>query len=385
MKKIILIATIILLTIYLSFDYQDTIQEKTIVHILKILDRNEPDKKTTNDSLDELVEPKYIKNEVVINTVVPRKYNCPPIYDEQTEEDFNKQLETTFTEQGTTEVRKMSAITGFLGNIEKMRSGNLDTEELSRIQIDKLRQLTKKYPSDKLINYHFLNACAANIDNVNCSEDNLKRAIKVDNSNGFIWGIIANIYLSKSNIEKAIDALERSASAPLFEDFRSQRISLFTNALRQSGILKIQALMTAIGFDAAIALNGITEIIQFCNQNDGKTREDIAQVCLNYGKRLERDGGTMLSHGIGLSLQKIVHKLLNDDVSLNKVEIKRNNFNKALSEVYTDPDLFTYDESFQDYWLLTMQNYNELETMRILKKEATRLTSDPNYTPCPIQ
>ncbi len=311
-----------------------------------------------------------------------KEYNCLVPDEKQLAEETRNILSRAFQEMRTTEVQLMFAASGVRMNSNGEQASEFKKENINS-RLDTLARLIEDTPSDRLTNYQLVNVCGSAIDNVHCSDDKLKEAIERDSLNGALWGVVASINYRKGKLQEVLSALDQAAGSPIFDVFRNQQISRFNTTLKSLGINKQYAFVLAIGYDAAAIDHGISAIFRFCNQVDKVVRADIVRTCLNYGERLESDGGTLLATGVGVGLQKKMYKLLNDQTSLAKVEDRRIKSDKMSgASSFIQPELF-YDNSFLDYWVLTMQNHSELETLRIVSEEAKRLTSNPDYSPCP--
>jgi len=158
---------------------------------------------------------------------------------------------------------------------------------------------------------------------------------------------------------------------------------LIANTLDESNIEQDQKLYTIIGYEGAVSPPFSHLLIQLCS-NFPIWRDDIAQACINFGLRLEQDASTLILNSIGLGLQQRVYKHLNDEASEQKVAARKELHTKLLKDLFFDGEVVTFDDNFNDYAIQVIQHYDESESLKLLKIEAERLLSDPNYNPCPL-
>ena len=368
--------------------------------IFAIVLLTEPEVKTKQSSLPEQLEQtlpralpsstgspsvnntEEVANFDTVNMPAPFKgINCLPMSNEQLIED-GRQLETSLLTLDTPEAIQMLAITGFQQTTVDTETEKPTYEQLMKTRLARLEAVMNDNPDNKLVSYHLVDTCAAMPKHPSCSAQMLNRAIALDGSNGALWANIAAINLSSHQAKAALGALELSATAPEFNDYRPERLTLFVNVLALSGLHQGLNLIAAIGFDAAIPVNGTSYLFSFCNQSSVE-RDDITQVCLKFGERLARDANNYMLSKTGLEIQKKIYLQLKDELALSKITKQIKILNKEMSEAYFDDSLLFNNQGFSDYWLLAMQNYNELDANKLVKKEADRITSDPDYEPCP--
>jgi len=283
-----------------------------------------------------------------------------------------------------TEVVILLAITEYDPRIQDRTPGKQPSEEEikqhNNTSINKLASLMTDFPDSKLLNISLMNACIANPENSNCSSANIDDAVKLDGNNGALLSKIAALYDKKSDSAAAYNFLESAANAPLFNDYRNERILQFINALRPSGLTLHDIVFAAIGLDASISTGELSNISAMC-RSDFLTKKNI-QTCLAYGKRLESDGNNLLLNYVGLNIQKMIFKAIDNKSSLAGVDKKRKALDQIRNEI-TFSEQFFYDENFINDWLTTISNYNEKDSLRYMKEEADRLMADPDYHPCP--
>ncbi len=282
------------------------------------------------------------------------------------------------------EVKQLKAITGYDPyKATKITNKNLSKEEKKQhynMMINRLALSMNDFPGNKVLNITLMNACIANPENWNCSSSNIDKALSLDGSNGALLSKIASVNAQKGDRDAALNFLEKSANAPLFNDYRQEIITLFINALKPSGLSLTDISISAIGFEAALWYGDISIETNLCLSDP--LPEEIIQTCLAYGKRLELDGSNLVFNSVGLWIQKSAYKQLADATSIQNIDGKI----KQLREMYRSmrvPQQLFHDENFVNDWLTTITNYNESDFIKRMNKEAEQLMADPDYTPCP--
>ncbi len=255
--------------------------------------------------------------------------------------------------------------------ITNQKLGKEEQKQRYNNRINRLAASMANFPDSKLLNITLMNACIMNPENLNCSSNHIDKVLLLDGSNGALLSKIAALNAEKGDRDTAIDFLEKSANAPLFNDYRQERISLFINALKPSGLPLSDILVSAIGFEAAIWIGDLSVANNLCLSTP--LQEDLVHTCIAYGKRLELDGSIMVLNSVGLQIQKLAYKQLADATSLEEIDYKRKLYEQILQDLINTEQLI-HDENFISDWLTTIINYNEIESIRLMKKEAERLT-----------
>ncbi len=309
-----------------------------------------------------------------------RKFNCPS----KTEEEARiqqKQMDDYLLHSRTPEVKQFLTITEYNPDIEtRMSLGKLSKEEQKQRdnkRINKLALSMADFPNNKLLNFTLMNACVVNPENLNCSSTNIDKALALDGNNGALLSEIAAFYYKKGDQDTAINFLEKSAHAPLFNDYRKDSLTLIVNALKPMGWPLMDITFVAVGLGPAMNFSIGPSL---CLSDPFP--EDIIQTCIAYGKRLESDGSTFIHNSIGLSIQKKIYKHFADITSVEEVDRKKKIYDQTIKDMIFI-DQFFHDENFANDWLTTIKNYNEADAFKRMHKEAERLMADPDYTPCP--
>jgi len=285
----------------------------------------------------------------------------------------------------TSEAEQMLAIIGpEIGVLDSTLSHEARKKlinEQTNKRINELNIVHAEYPDNKLINYHLLDSCSSMPANDKCSMNTINRAVELDGENGALWEKIASIYISLGDTEAAIYALEQVALAPTYDNFRVEIISFFYNTIIQSGQFQNEALIMANGYVAALPNYGLQKVHEFCSE-EIKRRPGISYTCLDYGKRLEERGGSFFTTLLGLEYQRLAYKKLGNISLASEIFNNRERLTERFKNAVSEDSSMFYSSEYQNFWLQVRQNYNELDALELLKKEAIRLKADPNFNPC---
>ena len=140
--------------------------------------------------------------------------------------------------------------------------------------------------------------------------------------------------------------------------------------------------ISAIGYSAALVLPNFKTLLNFCRENSTQ-RADIANACLTMGTRQFLSGENLIEQHIGLETQKLVYEQQNNLEEAKKVETLTQEFRKATARLVNSHNLVLHDKSLNKYWWENILLYGETKALQLTYAEAVRLSSDPNYDPCP--
>jgi len=82
---------------------------------------------------------------------------------------------------------------------------------------------------------------------------------------------------------------------------------------------------------------------------------------------------------MGLEYQRVAYQSINEKASVAKMLKKKEQMIERYKVGILDDSILFYNNDFQDYWYQVMTNYNEVDAFDLLKNEATRLKTMPDY------
>lgn len=252
-------------------------------------------------------------------------------------------------------------------------------------KIDTLQQLTELQSNNKLAHWSLITACSHNPENKNCGETAVNKALEADGSNGALWLNIAILQATNKNAEKTFQALQEVVAAPTYHEYISEQISLYDNVTSKLGFDNPKdRIVQVMGQISAIEIGNLSALLNFCQQQSVQ-RTDIAQTCIDVGRKLTNMGESYLSRSIGTTIQKQVYQIQGSDTLLDNLSEQEENISRAWSnERYQKAmDLLNYDNDLLLDWFQKYKTYGERVATDYLVDEAIRLSMDADYNPCP--
>jgi len=255
------------------------------------------------------------------------------------------------------------------------------SEDKPAKKFDVLSEIVNADPDNLLANWN-LSALCTNSDLFELCNKSMDEIIARDKNNGALWLNVLSYSILVNDEASIINAFEQLIAAPYFNEYWSEHIELFAEG-SSSDLTFAERYVSAIGSASAVAFPSLVEPDKYCRKLALK-RADIAQLCLDAGKELETNGKTILSIAYGLSLQKAVFQEIKDEESLNQVASRKKQLLGYTDRLFSvRSNLIYHDERLMRDWLNMMMTQGELSAQRYLHDEIIRLSSDPDYDPCP--
>ena len=199
-----------------------------------------------------------------------------------------------------------------------------------------------------------------------------------------MWLQSAVLEARNENVAGVISALEQVVAAQEYNSYWAESIEVFDKALQSIGIENAQRQTVAsIGYSAAVAIAPVHKLFQLCRAQ-AQARADLAQVCIDAGKRMAFDSKTLLNQSIGYGLQEAVYKALGDTDNETRIS-KLSSDNLTMPNYFIEAsELMMHDSNLHRYWFEQLKLFGEKEAFRLSTEEAIRLSSDPDYDPCQV-
>ena len=272
----------------------------------------------------------------------------------------------------------------YSSQITHILDASAKTQNETKNNIALLQALLNGTNDDKFTNYLILGNCSNEKYRDTCSHQFMQEILNSDPNNAALWLTHSIIEAKNGNPSAAINSLEQALSAPNYNSYWAKTIEVSNQGLQEVGMDNQSArVVYSIGLAAAQALAPWQFLFKLCEQ-ESKRREDIVHLCLDVGKKIAFQNKTQLEYAIGLSLQKKSYEILNDNENAERIaEIKKNNASSTpyMIEAF---DLMLFDQELLNYWLEQLKVFGEIEAEKRLVEEAIRLSSDPDYNPCPV-
>lgn len=269
----------------------------------------EPDRKDlTGITVDSLEAPSFFRELEAWPTLrAPRPANCDQsnAIDELLEQEREERLERIMRD--AVRVLQVSADADHL-----LAVALLSWRKQPQVAIEALSAASVADKTHPLVAAQLLQMCSRK--GVSCEQslqELEKRAIHADRGNGMLWVLVARSRLLWSDESGALSALKEAVAATTVDEYWIDYVMLFDRSLAASSSLSsIDRLEAAFGIAAAVPSTELL-ISRDCEARAAELPEWL-DVCIKLGERLERDGHTTMSQGIGLGLQKTLYKLAGD-------------------------------------------------------------------------
>lgn len=374
----ILLVTTVVVIVFLYFVNDD----KSTTPYITFYSHKAAHEKTNNQKLHSedstavtLPAPKLgTKSDIETKTSVVKQCDAKlfTIDDPELEEKFSDTDKILETLQNNANVNSQLAF-----SILDFNKSSIQKEESMKL----LERILEQDQANKLAQFLYFSKCSLAPKLSKCSI-NSSNEITLDSDNGALWLQIANVEAAKANLEGFTTALENTISAPTFNEYWAETIQLFDQAFLENGYNhKTSRMINAVGFSSALA-SGISELTMYCKKLASK-RADIAQLCADAGGIIKSQAKTSFLELTGYSLQITALEALGEvDQAISLRKEKREIYPLSEHQIAVS-NLLLFDEELIDYWFEKLKIHGEKKANLLLIDEAIRLSSNPNYNPCP--
>lgn len=241
-------------------------------------------------------------------------------------------------------------------------------------------------PDNPLTLWNFLASCSLHPEATVCADGSIeKRAILADGGNGQLWGEIAGYRLERGDTEGAYDALTSANTAPQFNGYFIEHVEMFERGLAATtNEPYLERMVRAIGFAAAL-VSKFYPVLQGCKEQAVESAV-WRQACLEYGERLEIDGGSFLSTMFGTSLQKKMYEISGNTAKIAEADSRYQLIMDMVQSINSqDGFVLLFDERILADYTKEWASYGEFRAMQFLQAEVVRLRQQPGYDPCKLK
>lgn len=300
-------------------------------------------------------------------------------YGEKISEDQHLEVEEVFEKWSESDVFEQQFALA-LANSRASIARNNNSKKDSLLNSKTLSDLANDYPNSTIANYFLVSSCLTSND---CDNATFQNATEQDPYNGALWKLIATQHAAQGKVEETLAALKKQITAANYKTYWGDTTHLYEQALLQIGMADfLPRQIMAIGFSAALAIPSVQPIFNFCRQYT-QPRADIAEACLKFGEKQFQEGDNLLEQSLGLSLQKLVYQQLGNFDKAKELERDKRAFGKAMGYLAMSHNLTVVDSELNKYWWENILLYGETKALELTFTEAVRLSSDPDYNPCP--
>lgn len=238
-------------------------------------------------------------------------------------------------------------------------------------------------PDNSLTLWSFLASCSLHPEAAVCLDGSIeKRAILADGNNGQLWGEIAGYRFERGDTAGAYDALTKANTAPQFNRYFIEYVELFERGLAASTDASYLERSIAASGIAAALVSKISPVLQGCKRQAAESAE-WRQTCLEYGKRLENDGRSVLSTMFGTSLQKSMYEISGDTTKIAEADFRYQLIMDTVASINSQGGfVLLFDEQVSADYMKEWSAHGEFRAMQFLQAEVLRLSQQPGYDPC---
>lgn len=239
-------------------------------------------------------------------------------------------------------------------------------------------------PDNPLTLWNFLDACSLHPEATMCADGSIeKRAILADGGNGLLWGKIAGYRLERGDTSGAYVALIRANTAPQFNGYFIEHVEMLERGLAAAtDDPYLERIVSAIGIAAAMALKFYIPIRK-CREQAAESAEWL-RACLDFGKRLEIDGRTVMSTLLGIGLQKIMYEMSGDTKKKSDADFRLRLYRNTIKSMNSEnvKVVMFYDDQVLADFISEWSAHGELRAHQFVQEEVVRLSKQPGYDPC---
>lgn len=250
--------------------------------------------------------------------------------------------------------------------------------------IEALAQLAQRASESGLVVSQLLAACLHEPASSECSSDSVNALVQSHSNNSAIWGALAMLRAEQENIFGAVSAIRQAAVAPEFDDYFSLQVAVIdkANSIKEP-LAQVGSAYRFFSYtDTTVGMTTGQSLWNLCSQQ-ASVDPLAAEGCLLYGERIAEGSDTVIGKLLGLSVQQGVYQAIGDEEGVARMEAaleaRREYQNQFRSPAMS---LMSYDGGLAEFWINSLIEHGEVETMELLHNEVQRLTANPEYQPC---
>lgn len=379
MKKALLCCTVILLVAYLWFSQSNTQSVQNSVpspqlenasNIYQGID-NQPSVLASNtDTNFEKVSTSHINKRRSNETVLADDYivDCPDVKTTQTDEE--REAEKRFINDHWQTSHNPHT---------RINAAIFTANPTEREHIAALQKYHEQFPNNPMVYDRLLDLCSAKNSSY-CSPAFFDKAEQVDKQNGMLLLKIANYYLLNNNKSLAFDYIRQASKLTKFDVYHFHYIESVWRSIKGLMPERQSSFEAAFGYSAALSWNAMS-FVDLCKK---QTEANEIDACIAISQAMRDGGRTGFIQIIGGALELHFAKANNNQAEIDRI----GQLNKAKINTISDDKtiqammLLLNDDSLAEDYLINGKNFGEVETSKLLVKEAIWRSKDPNYNPC---
>jgi hypothetical protein len=227
-------------------------------------------------------------------------------------------------------------------------------------------------PGNALIARNDIAFCLQYPDAQGCGTTDIdQRGLSADGQNGTLLLAIAARRAKRGDLPGALEALNKAATAPLFDSYYSNQVLATDRALSAaSDLLPSERLTVAFGI-VPLALEEAG--FELCRKQLDSSNE-WRHVCLSVASRMEEDGDTLVVQLLGAALQARIHRYNGDSQQADAADGRRAALRDSMAETaeLLDEQILRDNPQLINRYLGSLTSYGELEASEFIRNGYSR-------------
>ena len=251
------------------------------------------------------------------------------------------------------------------------------------VDIENLDKLTQTYPSNKLLAFNLMLLCSNSTATV-CDEVMMQRALNTDNQNGALLLQMALYQLKSANIEKAKTSLTQFTHSQRYNEYSGDYFSTIDLALKEAGANDDFSLKIAVlGIAATRYKTNYAPLAKLCKKTDTDNAV-LLNICLETSEKLIESKGGLLTHQMGLSMQKNVLEKYDDSEGVAENASAQKALDTFNEEANIAMNMVLRSRKKTEYWLSLNVDYGEMGAFEYIIDQAKQTSENNQQDPCAI-
>ncbi|TLU61120.1 hypothetical protein FE810_15730 [Thalassotalea litorea] len=263
-----------------------------------------------------------------------------------------------------------------LASVLYRRAGENET------RLDNLLSFHHQYPLNTNVLCELVRECSIFPEDLRCSYELIENVAQLEANNDALWLNIILYFAAHQDLDKIEWAYHKTLQVPYSTNQYIANIRRFVDTVDHSGLTNFNDnLIHAIGTEAAKAV-GWKHLLSLCVTSENANLH--SDLCLRVGALMENASYTFMDQMFAKSLQKEIHKRLENNKKIEEIEQEID----ALSDAFYRDSMLNaslylgVDESLGREWLDQFQHNGELAAFQYLKEEAEKRSQDSDDFLC---
>ncbi|MCW3173127.1 hypothetical protein [Shewanella subflava] len=373
-QKLMLVGTAILISAFLFFCNKNTTPTET-VPLTKANNKQQLSHSQTAQQTQTINQ-----TDSILSTISPQKMvRCNDIAEMFT----NPIIEDSFNWYSANQDIFFDNIKQQQTQQSRIASAFINKNKSIETDIENFDMLSKTYPSNKLIAFNLMLHCNNSTANV-CDDQMMQRSLDTDTENGALWLQMALYQLKADNIERAQLSLMQFIQSQGYNEYSGDFFSTIDLALKAAGANDDLSLKIALlGIAATRYQTNFAPLIKLCRKTDTDNAA-LLNICLQTSERLIESKGGLLTHQMGLSIQKSMLEKYGDSEGIANNSSAQKAFDTFNEEANIAMNMVLRSRKRTGDWLSLNIDYGELAALEYMIDQAKQLSANNQQDLCAI-